>query len=305
MVLVVGSTGKLGSAVVWWLRREGMPVRALVRPTSKAAVLEGSGAELVVGDLRDAESLRNACRSCEAVVTTATSLRGSTGFDLERVDREGNLNLIEAARAEGVGHFVFTSTIGADAPDAPRIFKNKKFIEERLASSGLHHTILRPAGFMENLIPLIRWTRRTGWAVIPGTGTVKTSYIAIRDIAEMVRLVIAKPPTGHSVVEFGGPEDLSLLDCVGLMEEIFGRRIRVLRVPLGLVRWFGRVARPFNQAPDAMFEIVEFVERKGLRADKKFFSDYPINLTSFRSFVRERFEEAPGGKASSHHPVKH
>ena len=132
---MVGSTGKLGSAIVWRLRKDGVAVRALVRPTSKTDVLKGSGAELVVGDLRDAESLRRACRGCEAVVTTASSLHSSAGFNFQRVDREGNLNLTDAAKAEGVGHFIFTSTIAADAQGAPRIFKNKHFIEERLAAS--------------------------------------------------------------------------------------------------------------------------------------------------------------------------
>ena len=288
MVLVAGSTGKLGSAIVWRLRRDGVAVRALVRPTSKREVLEGSGAELIVGDLRDVESLRMACRGCEAVVTTASSLHSSTGFDFQRVNRDGNLNLIEAARGEGVGHFVFTSTIGADAPDAPRVFTNKKFIEERLAASGVRHTILRPAGFMENLVPLIRWAERTGWAVIPGPGTTRTSYIAIRDIAEMVRLVLAKPPVGNSVIEFGGPEDLSLPDCVALLQGGLGRRVRVWRVPFKVLRWIGWIARPFNQALDAILEILEFAERKGLRTDRKFLADYPIQLTSFRSFVGQQ-----------------
>jgi uncharacterized protein YbjT (DUF2867 family) len=265
-----------------------VPVRALVRPTSNRAVLEGSGAELVVADLRDVESLRTACQGCEAVVTTASSLHSSTGFDFERVDRDGNLNLIEGAKSEGVGHFVFTSTIGADAPGAPRIFKNKHFIEERLAARGLRHTILRPAGFMENLVPLIQWVRRTGWAVVPGPGTIKTSYIAIRDIVEMVRLVLAKPPAKNPVIEFGGPEDLSLLDCLAILEEVLGRKIRVWHVPLKLLRGVGWIVRPFNQAPDALFEILEFAERKGLRADKKFLANYPIQLTSFRSFVGQQ-----------------
>ncbi len=136
------------------LRMDGLVVRALVRPASDLAVLRGSGAELVVGDLRNSESLRRACQGCDAVVTTASSLQTSTGFDPEWTDRNGNLNLIEAARQENVGHVVFTSTIGADALDAPRIFRNKRLIEERLAASGLRHTILRPAGFMENLLPL-------------------------------------------------------------------------------------------------------------------------------------------------------
>jgi uncharacterized protein YbjT (DUF2867 family) len=289
VILVVGSTGRLGSVIVRRLCQEGLAVRALVRRTSNVAVLEHSGAEFIEGDLRDVESLRKACYGCRAVVTTATSLR--RGFDLEHIDREGNLNLIRAAMRERVGHFVFTSTIGADAPDAPRIFKNKKVIEDRLALSGLRYTILRPAGFMENLIPLIRLARRAGWAVIPGQGTTKTSYIAIRDIAEMVWLVLARPPVDHATIEFGG-EDLSLQDCVAHLQEVLGRRLRILRVSLGLLRFIGRSVRPFNAAADAMLEIVEFVERKGLRADKRFLATYPIPLTSFRDFVRQQVGQA-------------
>ncbi len=288
LVLVVGSTGKLGSAIVWRLRREGMSVRALVRPTSKTEVLERSGAELVMGDLRDRESLRVACRGCEAVVTTASSSRRPRQFDLERIDRDGNLNLIEAAKEERIGHFVFTSTVRADAPGAPRIFGNKHFIEERLAASGLRYTVLRPAGFMENLVPLIRWVQRAGWAIIPAPGTTKTSYIAIRDIAEMVRMVLEKPPTSSPVIDFGGPEDLSLLDCIRVMGSVLGRRVRVFRVSMKLLRTVGWVALPFTQALDAVFEIFEFVERKGLRADKKFLAEYPLQLTSFRSFVGQQ-----------------
>jgi uncharacterized protein YbjT (DUF2867 family) len=290
VVLVVGSTGKLGRAIVRRLRMDGVVVRALVRPASDVAVLRDSGAELVVGDLRNAESLRRACQGCDAVVTTASSLHTSTGFDPEWTDRNGNLNLIEAARQENVGHVVFTSTIGADALDAPRVFRNKRLIEERLAASGLRHTILRPAGFMENLLPLLLWARRTGIAVIPRPGTTKTSYIAIRDIAEMARLVVVSPPRPASVIKFGGPEDLSILDCVTMLQEALGRRLHVWRVPLTPLRWIGRMARPFNQAPDALLEIVEFVEQKGLRADKSFLSAYPITLTSFRNFSREQLE---------------
>jgi len=49
VVLVVGATGQLGRAIVWRLSKDGVPLRALVRPTSNVSVLVGSGAELVRG----------------------------------------------------------------------------------------------------------------------------------------------------------------------------------------------------------------------------------------------------------------
>src|SRR5437870_4086540 len=51
----------------------------------------------------------------------------------------------------------------------------------------------------------------------------------------------------------------------------------------------------FSQVPDALLEIVEFVERKGLRADKRFLSTYPISLISFRDFVRQQMAQAAAG----------
>ncbi len=79
-----------------------------------------------------------------------------------------------------------------------------------------------------------------------------------------------------------------MLDCMMLLEGVLGRRLRVVRVPLAPLRWIGRMVRPFNQTLDAVLEIVEFVERKGLRADRSFLSEYPVTLTPFNSFLREQ-----------------
>ena len=107
----------------------------------------------------------------------------------------------------------------------------------------------------------------------------------------MTRLVVVSPPRPASVIEFGGPEDLSILDCVMMLQEALGRRLRVWRLSLTPLRWLGRMARPFNPALDALLEIAEFVEQKGLRADKAFLLPYPIMLTSFRSFLYEQLQE--------------
>ena len=79
-----------------------------------------------------------------------------------------------------------------------------------------------------------------------------------------------------------------MFDCIGELQEVLGRRIHLWHVPLKLLRAVGWAALPFTQAQDALLEIVEFAERKGLRADKKFLADYPIQLTSFRSFVGQQ-----------------
>jgi nucleoside-diphosphate-sugar epimerase len=113
MIFVVGATGVLGQETCHRLRARGLAVRALVRRTADSARLEalrGLGAELCWGDLKDAVSLREACRGAEVVISTASStLSHQEGDSIETVDRQGQLSLIGAARAAGVEHFTFLS----------------------------------------------------------------------------------------------------------------------------------------------------------------------------------------------------
>src|SRR5262245_51749282 len=113
MNLVVGATGILGGEVCRQLAAQGKPVRALVRETSnpeKLAQLEGLGAELVRGDLKDRRSLDAVCRGVSAVISTASStLSRQEGDSIDSVDGQGQAALIDAAEAAGVRQFVFIS----------------------------------------------------------------------------------------------------------------------------------------------------------------------------------------------------
>ena len=113
MNLVVGATGLVGGEICRRLAANQKPVRALVRPTgdeSRIAELRHSGAELVTGDLKDPASIEAACAGATAVLSTAASmLSRQPGDTIDGVDRLGQLQLVEAARAAGVKHFVYVS----------------------------------------------------------------------------------------------------------------------------------------------------------------------------------------------------
>ena len=81
MILVVGATGLVGSEICGQLAARGKQVRALVRATADPAKvdrLRALGAEITVGDLRDANSLQAACRGANAVITTTTGIFDAT-----------------------------------------------------------------------------------------------------------------------------------------------------------------------------------------------------------------------------------
>ena len=236
MYLVVGSTGLLGGEVCRQLVAKGQEVRALVRQTSdpaKVQALRDLGAEVVVGDARDRGCLDAACRGASAVVTTISSMPFSyqPGNTISEVDRDGQINLIDAAKAAGVGQFAYTSfTHGIDASFP---LKDAKLaVERHLVGSGLTYTILLPSYFMEVwLSPAVGFDAAGAKAAIYGDGRNPISWISFVDVARYAVASLTNPAAKNAKLELGGPEALSPLEVVKIYEEVGGRPFEVQHVP--------------------------------------------------------------------------
>jgi len=112
---VTGGTGFIGSSVVRDLLSRGIGVRALCRPGSNRANLEGLDLEAVAGDLRDAASLRRGMEGCELVfhVGALYSFWVRPRRLIYDVNVEGTRALFEAAKDAGVERIVYTSSVAA------------------------------------------------------------------------------------------------------------------------------------------------------------------------------------------------
>ena len=105
-ILVTGSAGHLGEALVRTLREAGRPVRGLD--------VKGSPWTDVVASITDRAAVRAAMRGADAVIHAATLHKPHVAThsrqDFVDVNVSGTLNLLEEAAEAGVGAFVFTST---------------------------------------------------------------------------------------------------------------------------------------------------------------------------------------------------
>ena len=108
-VLVTGSAGHLGEAMVRVLRAAGHEVAGLDVLASPYTA--------VVGSIADRALVREAVRGMDATVHAATLHKPHVGShtrqDFVDTNITGTLNLLEEAVAAGVGGFVFTSTTSA------------------------------------------------------------------------------------------------------------------------------------------------------------------------------------------------
>lgn len=120
-VLVTGAGGFIGSHLVEALLAEGRRVRALVRYASHGGcgwLAETASAsdrlEIIRGDVTDARSVREAVSGCEQVFHLAALIGIPYSYTAPQsyvaVNINGTLNVLEAARDEGVRRVVVTST---------------------------------------------------------------------------------------------------------------------------------------------------------------------------------------------------
>ena len=148
---VAGATGQTGRRIVQELVKRNLPVRALVRNLETGKEILPAEAELVVGDVLKPEDLGEAIADC-TVLLCATGAAPS--LDLTgpyQVDYQGTKNLVDAAKAKEIEHFVLVSSLCVSKFFHPLnlfwlILYWKKQAEAYIQESGLTYTIVRPGG---------------------------------------------------------------------------------------------------------------------------------------------------------------
>ena len=288
MILIAGATGLLGGEIGRRLVENGESVRGLVRRTSDpggVSRLRTLGAETVVGDLRDRESLDAACRGVRTVVSTVTSTRSrQPGDSIEATDEAGQLALVDAARDAGVARFVFVS-YSANLDDDGPLTHAKRAVERRLRESGMSCAILRPSYFMQVWLgPHLGFDFRNRKATVYGTGESRISFISIDDVAEFAVRAVRTPDVVGPTIELGGPNAVSPLEAVRIFEELAGAPFEVQFVPEDALR------AQFAAATDSLQKSFAGLRLDYARGDEipmeETLRKIPVRLTSVRDYAR-------------------
>jgi uncharacterized protein YbjT (DUF2867 family) len=192
-ITVIGATGQIGSQVVDLLTSEGHDVVAASR---------SSGADVLTG-----EGLDDALAGAQVLV----DVTNSPSFDDEPVMdffTRSSANLVAAATAAGVGHYVALSIVGADGLPDSGYLRAKVAQEKTIVDSGLPYTIVRATQFHE-FAEMITGSLVVGDEVRVPEGRIQP--IAAAEVAAEVARVAARAPL-DGVVDIGGPDKISFAD---------------------------------------------------------------------------------------------
>ncbi len=191
-IAVTGATGFVGQALLDRALETGLTVKALTRRDQ----LPRDGVEWVSGDLESAEALRALMRGAEAVIHVAGVVNDAARFESGNV--LGTLNVIEAAKAEGVQRFIHVSSLSAREPDLSAYGVSKARAEKLIMASGLEWTIVRPPGiYGPRDVDYFEMFRLARWGVMPVPP--KEGRASIIHVDDLARLLLALVPGGEGV----------------------------------------------------------------------------------------------------------
>ena len=228
-VLVTGGTGDLGRRVVPRLAARGHAVRVMTHSGRRVA-----GADSVPADLLTGEGIEAAVAGADCIVHLASSPTANTA----QVDVEGTAHLTQAARAAGVGHFVYISITGVDRLPEYGYYRRKLEAEMVVQGAHLPWTIVRATQFYDFVDRLLR--RSAGYPVMVVPRGFRTQPLDIGEVANRVVEVVGRGPNGM-LPEMGGPEIFTATELAGPW-----RAANHVHRPLVAVPIPGRMARKFR-----------------------------------------------------------
>ena len=205
------------------LQKKGFKLRALVRDpnSNQARQLMGSEEEVFQGSLDDPDSLMRAMDGVYGVF----SVQPYTASEIQQ-----GVAVIEAAKRQGVSHFVYSSVGAADEETGIPHFESKAKLEEHLRSSGLQHTIVRPVFFMENWWRGFGESIRIGQLQQPSSPTAKLQMIAGDDIGAFAALAFEHPGKWRNRTFSLAGDELSMQQIADAFSRATARDVKYVQI---------------------------------------------------------------------------
>nr|YP_010170950.1 hypothetical protein K8K75_pgp116 [Chondria tumulosa]QSD57091.1 hypothetical protein [Chondria tumulosa] len=234
-LLVIGSTGTLGRQIVRQSLNDGFQVKCFVRNFRKASFLKEWGAELIYGDLTSPETIPLALYGITAIIDCSTT-RLNDLYNAELIDLKAKYILIESAVKANIKQYIFFSILISNRDREILLIRLKLLIESRIQNTNINFTIFRIPGFFQGLIPQYAIPILDKNSIWITSESSSIPYINTQDIAKIVIKSLAINQFINKSLPLVGSKTWTSLEIVELCEKISGKRAKIARVPIFLLK---------------------------------------------------------------------
>jgi NAD(P)H dehydrogenase (quinone) len=225
-LVISGASGDLGQRVIREITMLGVPAKQLIlltRSPEKLSSMVERGASVRHADFSHKKGLVDAMRGGNVLLLISTLSIGKRAEQHKRA--------MIAARAAGIGHIVYTSSMGIQ-PQTPSISGHEHMATElMLQKSGLKYTFLRNSWYADVSVDMFVPMLMSSGVLVASTGDGLVAPVAKDDCARIAAGVLRNPSKHENAIyEVTGPELLSFADIVKILGEECGRKFKYIDV---------------------------------------------------------------------------
>lgn len=218
-LVITGASGQLARRAAELVLAAADPrdVTLTTRTPAALASFAARGATVRHVDFAEPPSLRAAFAGGERLLlVSATDLSVRTAQHQAAID---------AAKAAGVRHVIYTSGLKPEPPNPAVVAPSHHATEQALRQSGLGWTILRNSLYADYQLPEAKHAIETG-ELVHNRGRGVTAYVAREDCAAVAAAVLLQGGHERAVYAITGSEAFSADDLAALYGDVGGRRVR-------------------------------------------------------------------------------
>ena len=225
-ILVTGSTGLLGSAVIEALLKSvaASQIAVLARKEEKRLAFEERGFLAYLGDYDNIPSLEAAMQGVDVVLLIST---GNEGDALQQ-----HKNVVDAAKKVGVPAIAYTSRALRDIAHLSNALMFKHFqTEDYIKASGLKYTIFRNSLYMD-AVPIFIGKQAPETGIFQPAGDGAVAYALRQEQGEAMANVLANEPCENKTYLFTGNAAYSFYDVATALTELSGKTVTYTPIEL-------------------------------------------------------------------------
>jgi len=288
MILVTGASGNVGKAVLNEVARSGAKHKAMYRSANEAANAP-AGTQPIIADFAKKETLAPALRDVDAVYLVCSPIP-----DLVQLET----NMIDACVIAGVKHIVLNSALGAGDYSKSYPSWHRK-VEDKLKSTGISFTILRPNSFHQNVVAFFAPSIRAQGVFYGSMRNARVSFLDVRDIAVVAAKALAASEHSGKTYELNGPEALTYAELAEKISKHAARAVQYVDIPVEAQRKaMLEQGMPAWQV-DALLDLQEYyASGKGGTVDQllpKLLGRAPITMDRFLAECSGEFRNQAAG----------
>lgn len=233
-------------------------------------------------DVTKPEALKGLCDGADCVITTVGLTKTSATVTNYEIDYQGNLNLLNEAKAAGVKNFAYISVLKADkAPKVPMLHA-KYLLEEELKKSGLNWVIFRPTGYFYDIVHVFRPMIEKGEVTLLGKAPVHANVVATDDFADFI---VAHMCDENKMYDVGGKETWSYEEIANMCFEAAGKPAVIKRAPSWLFDVLAFVNHFKKNGKEAILRFSKWTLTEEMVGDTK------VGEQSFKEYINEQFRK--------------